>query len=694
MQLFRLRPHPDGTRARAAPWATNLMATRAAKRARAAQIAAFAGTSNRVIVKLLDELRREPRLLDEITDSRQLDNAAAAALREVEQVVELRREDGSDFQWVTASLPACLRRFARECPDFWSLLQRVYARRPCTPEEPYGIILYCDETVPGNIIALDNHRKIMGIYVSLADFGPLILKHECAWIPLAVLRTEVIKLLQGGFSCALKELLLVMFAGAGNVTEGFVVTPAVPADGGPLMLFLKLQNLLADELGLKMLWSSKGANGLFPCFCCANVTAGGDKGLAEDDADGFLVTIREADVSKFQLHTNEDHWTKADTLTAMRPRLNNTDFQQLERSLGLNYNPDGLLWCTALRPHVLPADVHTYDPTHSFICDGWVNTELGLLLRRLREQGVTFTELRVFMGADWRFCKVFTKSGQLEGCFSDARQRHFRKTGSFGSGPSETLAVVPALLFFLENSAELGAVFVDETASLQACNKVLGLYRRGKLGERVGDAMQTAFAEHAVVYDRAYGAEGSKAYKPKYHFSRHNHVDRDHQLLDTFVCERKHTLLKGVAKDCRNTSCFERSVLARALLQHQRDLKAGHFTDGLRGRSSPCPQLALLMHAGQASIALEMRSEGLLVAAGDVVFVDDVAHQVEGCANVDGRLVLLAFPCDCLEHVTSSASRWSVHPDVHPVALHGVRLRLPAMWTREADRRLLVVRAM
>ena len=38
--------------------------------------------------------------------------------------------------------------------SFTDLMDKTWARKPATPEEPWGLILYADEVVPGNVIKL------------------------------------------------------------------------------------------------------------------------------------------------------------------------------------------------------------------------------------------------------------------------------------------------------------------------------------------------------------------------------------------------------------------------------------------------------------------------------------------------------------------------------------------------------------
>ena len=71
--------------------------------------------------------------------------------------------------------------------------------------------MYADEVSPGNILKVENHRKMYAFYVAVKQLGPLVLKHESCWLPLAVLRTTELKKIKGGVGAALVVLLERMF---------------------------------------------------------------------------------------------------------------------------------------------------------------------------------------------------------------------------------------------------------------------------------------------------------------------------------------------------------------------------------------------------------------------------------------------------------------------------------------------------
>ena len=71
------------------------------------------GVNNTRLVKVLAELRRDPRVLHEVTNRGQLDRAQHRLYDQVAQVGPLQLWGGGEQTWHTASLPKLILRFSR-----------------------------------------------------------------------------------------------------------------------------------------------------------------------------------------------------------------------------------------------------------------------------------------------------------------------------------------------------------------------------------------------------------------------------------------------------------------------------------------------------------------------------------------------------------------------------------------------------
>ena len=124
-------------------------------------------------------------------------------------------------------------------------------------------------------------------------------------------------------------------------------------------------------------------------------------------------------------------------------------------------------------------------------------------------------------------------------------------------------------------------------------------------------------------------------------------LDRDSFIMDAFVGERKHGMVKELSAAVKNTVAFEKSVLTR-LLAHQVDKMASpDFLLGGLVAPSPCPELADCQGCDSGFISTNMRWEGMLIGRGDCVWVGETVHLVEACVSIDDELGLLTYPCVC-----------------------------------------------
>ena len=80
---------------------------------------------------------------------------------------------------VQAPFP-CLWHACRASAHFSAMLQRKHAAKPSSLAEPWQMILYCDEVLPGNQLAYRTERKFWAFYWSILDLGSAVLADEAA----------------------------------------------------------------------------------------------------------------------------------------------------------------------------------------------------------------------------------------------------------------------------------------------------------------------------------------------------------------------------------------------------------------------------------------------------------------------------------------------------------------------------------
>ena len=117
----------------------------------------------------------------------------------------------------------------------------------------------------------------------------------------------------------------------------------------------------------------------------------------------YLVHRSCPDADRFDFCTNEDIWAKAEALRHQAGVATRGEFEELEKAMGISFNPHGLLWDEELREHVKPVGCHTYDPMHALLSNGICQNETGLLLVSCRDAGVPYSAFRDFAKANWEF---------------------------------------------------------------------------------------------------------------------------------------------------------------------------------------------------------------------------------------------------------------------------------------------------
>ena len=353
----------------------------AAKRHKTLTSLSDLGVSESKLLKILKKVQEQPDVLDIALTRESLHAANEDLLSQVADVVQLPLADGGHFNWECCNLGKLIDVFSFECEAFSDVVQELYAKLPCTPINPWSLIVYADETIPGDPLRLDHLRKFMAVYVSLKEFGPMLLKHEKVWMLVVILRTSIIKKIDGKWSGCVRAWLRKLLLAEGNVKDGVSLRTLK----GNLM-FLKIGNLLGDEEALRATLCHKGASGAMPCVQCLNVTGTGPKSILRENED-FFVDLTCIDLKAFRHRTDQELWDNADTLERLQPLLSVKAFDEKEQGFGLNYVKEGLLWDRELRPFVRPISILTHDPTHTMYAKGIVVNEIDLLIPLLHGAG-------------------------------------------------------------------------------------------------------------------------------------------------------------------------------------------------------------------------------------------------------------------------------------------------------------------
>ena len=128
-------------------------------------------------------------------------------------------------------------------------------------------------------------------------------------------------------------------------------------------------------------------------------------------------------------------------------------------------------------------------------------------------------------------------------------------------------------------------------------------------------------------------AYGTVLLKPKHHWLLDipTQLRRDGMVLDAFVIERQHLMVKGVAEHVRNTALYEVSVCSSVLSLQLQETDDDALFDGLIGRTSRLEGFPKAVVANSLTFGCTVIRVGeLITRAPDAGFV--VACAVEGTA--------------------------------------------------------------
>ena len=202
-----------------------------------------------------------------------------------------------------------------------------------------------------------------------------------------------------------------------------------------------------------------------------------------------------------------------------------------------------------------------------------------------------------------------------------------------------------------------------------------GLLAIGECADQFEQAYQDFLRLHQECY-------GSSHIKPKHHWAMDlpQQWRQDRMVLDAFVIERGHLLIKSISEPVKNTTQFETSVLASATvvqLRAARELKLG---DGLRGRTKRLEQYLV-------SNSLDV--QGFTVTAADIVMKGRDVGAVVACATDASGLYLIVEPMDALGCVSPHACKFR---RTDQLALWGaLDVVLAHAWLDDPDGSVLVV---
>jgi hypothetical protein len=403
------------------------------------------------------------------------------------------------------------------------------------------------------------------------------------------------------------------------------------------------------------------------------------------------VEVTCVDHKMFKCWSTHDLHSASCTLIAAAERveagtMTQTAFADMEKMIGLNLNPHGILADNEMVFATKPLESMRYDWVHSMLQGGVFTIEVEAILDA---SPVTRAELQDFLAADgWEYPhRSRAASRQLHRVFAENRVPE-DNPAAVKASCSELLGLFGILRFFFAVRLGERPELARELETFDAACVVMDLLLAAKtctvgVGE-ASAALQQATRRHLQLHVLAYG---DRYVKPKHHWMQDvaPQIAADNLVLDAFVIERVHLRIKAAAENVDNTSSFERSVLSSALTSHLQALKGWRPGGGLLGRTAVLDTLAGVMIADRMSIF------GVSFSVDDVVLRGDTVGILVACLRQDGELYGLVREMrkegdDITGHAASYVYRggqtvWAAN-----------ELQLALAWRHRSDESVLVIR--
>lgn len=448
-----------------------------------------------------------------------------------------------NFAWNFISPFAVLYHICRISPPFASLVQTHLQ------SQTNNLILYFDETRPGNVLRVDSGRLVMCVYWSLREFPEFLRCRSVGWIPFGFIRSSKLNELKGGLSNLGARILRIFFA---KENFSFSMGCRLVVNDNNIFVKANFGGFLGDEKALKELFNVTGSAGTKPCLCCKNL------GSKHNDFSGheYFVGLDCSNFLQLDQHSDESIYEMVNMLRDQQPHTNKKQFRRLMQVLGLMFDDQSLLFQDDLKPIVKPYSHTIWDWMHCLVSNGVADVELGLFAQAMCGAGISMKQLEAFV-LEFRGLHSVNAFGK------DFLAKRLKGDGSAFKGFSEELL---SLLPLVQVFCDMVLVPLGILGRHIACfNKLCVIIEVLKLGDEAVNHvtfLRDTIKEHHELYIELYGLDETK---PKLHYVMHlPDLQRLGINLSCFVTERKHRLCKAVG--ARTFAHFESVLLQDVLL--------------------------------------------------------------------------------------------------------------------------------
>lgn len=403
------------------------------------------------------------------------------------------------------------------------------------------IVVFVDEFKPGNVLRPDKGRGTQNILWTFTELPEWFVCRADAWFQFGVIRTQLLEEVPGGISALMKAVVRTFWRP--NAIPNFASAGCIVNHGnGSLLIRARFGGFLGDEKGMKEVFASKGPAGLKPCLSCKNIVQFLE---GSTTATSYLQGLA-APRTKFDAASDADVYLMVDRIRQVAETGTRHELAEIQKALGINYDPDAILFDTSLRGIVRPVTGWIRDWMHMMCVAGVANVEVEQLLAVLHASGVGPTMVTAFFAnftlpkqhgnieADWFTPKRMGRAGE-------------EKDGWRGFA-GELLVIVPLLHAFLQIAVApaADANLHKHIRCFALLDKILKLL---SLGADSAMPWLGLIKETIDQHGRLFASLYSEVIKPKFHHLHHvtDGMQNAGKLLSCWVTERRHRSTKAYA---------------------------------------------------------------------------------------------------------------------------------------------------
>ena len=471
------------------------------------------------------------------------------------QETVLQNKDGEPVPFVFTSLLTYLMALFARGGSWAQLFSSVHAKCPSSPQQPWKLIVYLDELVPGNVLGRAE-RKSWAWYCSFLELGNHLSSIH-SWLTIALARSTKVSKLEAGVSQITASLLKSIFCNPLSFPQTGIILKD-PKTDTTIRFHFDFGMVLADGAAQKQVWGSKGDSGLKFCFFCKNVRA---SGTTEANMHSNITKY-----SQLDLASDQDVLQSYATLHSRKETCSKADFELWQQATGWSHSDKALLLDQDLVSMNLlkPCSQFAHDPMHG-VLQGTAPICLYHFLCSMEEDLDIWQFLENFFPL-WQFPKN-SKTPHLGTFFQKKKVASHKNSQKISCQASECLALFPVVRHFVHSVANPQKHQPKACAALLAMANLIDQIQDGNLANLISRDTLVQAAENAITTFQQAWPDIPLIKKWHWQFHMGDTHQRFGRLVSCFANERKHKPIGALAQALQNTKNFETNLLEQVLSQ-------------------------------------------------------------------------------------------------------------------------------